>query len=335
MRIAEFSVPSVTGLRYFEITVLFDSRSLALFRMTLGVLVFVQAGEFWPDFQAFYGPEGISHFPFSYSFLISACLFSLLPVGSMLLIIGAWTAAANLLCFVSLLVIQNANGDILQGGDVLLRLLLFWSLFLPLGQCWSVDSLRGQAGFLFALQTTYWGEWAFTLQICFVYWTAAFFKMDPAWTENGRALFNALSIEHFTTPFGLYLRQFHDLLRCVSKVTPWSEFIGPLLLFIPSNRGICRMAAVTLFVAFHLLGLQLLFRIGMFPVVCASAWLAFIPSFFWDRIIGQSKVDKAKRGHRQDYTPPCERLVAMVESRRTSCARAVVSGRSSLELRQR
>ncbi len=42
------------------------------------------------------------------------------------------------------------------------------------------------------------------------------------------------------------------------------------------------MIAVILFVGFHLIGMQLLLRIGLFPWVCATAWLVFIPRFFWD-----------------------------------------------------
>jgi hypothetical protein len=40
---------------------------------------------------------------------------------------------------------------------------------------------------------------------------------------------------------------------------------------------------VAAFFLFHLGGIALLLNIGMFPYVCAAAWLAFIPSAFWNR----------------------------------------------------
>jgi hypothetical protein len=36
--------------------------------------------------------------------------------------------------------LKQENGVIHQAGDLLLRLLLWWAMFLPLGACWSVDS---------------------------------------------------------------------------------------------------------------------------------------------------------------------------------------------------
>jgi hypothetical protein len=78
------------------------------------------------------------------------------------------------------------------------------------------------------------------------------------------------------------MRQHPDLLRVVSLATPWFELIGPCLLFIPFYRDAFRLGAVVLFLSFHLIGLEALFRIGLFPWVCATAWLVFIPGFFWD-----------------------------------------------------
>ena len=163
-----------------------------------------------------------------------------------------------------------------------MRLLLFWSLFLPLGGVWSLDARWSAIKPRSLPWTTALATWALTLQICFVYWFAALLKSDPLWTQNGNALFYALNIEHFTTPFGLYLRQYPDLLRALTFVTPWFELAGPCLLFVPFYRGVCRLIAVGLFMGFHLIGMEALLRIGLFPWVCATAWLVFMPGSFWD-----------------------------------------------------
>ena len=49
--------------------------------------------------------------------------------------IGSWILLASI--HVRLPVVINA-------GDTLLRVLLFWSIFLPLGAMWSVDARRGR-----------------------------------------------------------------------------------------------------------------------------------------------------------------------------------------------
>jgi hypothetical protein len=279
--------------------VTFNFRSLAIFRIVLGLLVLCQSVLFSRDFTAFYQADGVSPSHAWNESLLQALIFVALPLFAVSLLIGFVTRLTTLLCLVGVVIIQDANPQILQGGDVLLRLLLFWSLFLPLGRMWSLDARWMKIKSLSLPWTTRLATWALTLQICFVYWFAALLKSDPLWTQNGNALFYALNIEHFTTPLGLYLRQFPALLRVITLGTPWFELIGPCLLFIPFHRDACRLAAVTLFIGFHLIGMEALLRIGPFPWVCAAAWLVFIPSSFWNwlkvRRGGLLKIKAAKK----------------------------------------
>lgn len=259
-----------------------DFRSLAAFRIVLGLLVLCQSVLLSYDFVAFYQTDGIFPSQERIEPILWALLFGILPLLSVLLVLGLVTRLSNVLCLVGVVLVQDANAQILQGGDVLLRLLLFWSLFLPLGRVWSLDARLQNAEGMSLPWTTRLATWALTLQVCFVYWFAALLKSDPLWTQNGNALFYALNIEHFTTPFGLYMREFPSLLRIISFATPWFELLAPCLLFTPIHRNGYRLAAVTLFVGFHLVGMQALLRIGLFPWVCAAAWLVFIPGSCWD-----------------------------------------------------
>jgi hypothetical protein len=270
--------------------VTFDFRSLAVFRIALSLLVLCQSVFLSRDFAAFYQAGGVFPSHAWSELLLRVLIFGVLPLFAVSLAIGFVTWLSTLICFVGIVTVQDANPQILQGGDVLLRLLLFWLLFLPLGRIWSLDARWMKAKGLTFPWTTGLATWALTLQICFVYWFAALLKSDPLWTQNGNALFYALNIEHFTTPFGLYLRQFPDLLRVITVATPWFELLSPCLLFIPFHRDACRLAAITLFMVFHLIGMEALLRIGLFPWVCSAAWLVFIPGSFWDWL----KVRRAK-----------------------------------------
>lgn len=277
----------------------FDFRSLAVFRIALASLVFSQPILLFRDFAVFYQVDGVLPSNYSSETLLRALIFGVVPLFAVALGMGLVTRLSALVCSVGTVVVQDANPQILQGGDVLLRLLLFWSLFLPMGRVWSLDArLTKTIGFALPWMTRL-ATWAFTLQICFVYWFASLLKSDALWTQNGNALFYALNIEHFTTPLGLYLRQFPNLLRVITLATPWFELVGPCLLLIPFHRDICRLAAVTLFIGFHLIGMEALLRIGLFPWVCATAWLVFIPSFFWDWLkIRSDAFCKSKQGKR-------------------------------------
>ena len=61
------------------------------------------------------------------------------------------------------------------------------------------------------------------------------------------------------------------------------EMFGPLLLFLPICVGPARTLAVVLFGGFHL-GILLGMRIGIFPIACIVAWLAVLPTWFWQKL---------------------------------------------------
>jgi hypothetical protein len=212
-----------------------------------------------------------------------AALFVVAGLFAIALLVGYRTLLATLVSWFLLISLHNRNLAITQGGDVLLRMLLFWGLFLPLDERWSVDAAR-------LPKTTTRGERAFsvgtaalTLQVCFMYWFAVALKSDPVWRSEGSAVYYALHIEQLVTPLGKYLLGFPQLLKILTFATLAIEAIGPLLLFVPVFTGPIRTAVVVMFILFHLVGLGLCLELGPFPYVCAVAWLALLPTWFWER----------------------------------------------------
>ena len=102
-----------------------DLRSLALFRVCLGLILLADLGIRAGDLHPHYTDAGV------------------LRADEIALLVGFYTRAATFLSFVLLLSLHNRNPLVLHGGDSLLRLLLFWSLLLPLGACWSLDRRLG------------------------------------------------------------------------------------------------------------------------------------------------------------------------------------------------
>jgi len=66
-----------------------------------------------------------------------AILFIIAGLAALALLAGMRTRLATLVSFVLLLSLHNRAPILLQGGDILLLLLLFWALFLPWGERWS------------------------------------------------------------------------------------------------------------------------------------------------------------------------------------------------------
>jgi hypothetical protein len=72
-----------------------------------------------------------------------ALLFGIAAVAALAMLVGYRTRLAVFVVWVLVLSIQVRNPFLDSSADDLLRLLLFWAMFLPLGAYWSVDCLRG------------------------------------------------------------------------------------------------------------------------------------------------------------------------------------------------
>jgi Vitamin K-dependent gamma-carboxylase len=281
-----------------------DLRSLAVFRIGLGVLLLSDLIGRAGDLGAHYTDEGVlprsaittpryvSIHLLDGTADFQGALFVLAGLFALALLVGWWTRLATGASWFLLMSLHARNPMILQGGDTLLRLLLFWGLFLPLGARWSLDGLRRRDGLPAGNAEVSAGSAALVLQICFVYWFSAALKSHPVWRSEGTAVYYALSIDQFATPLAHYLLGFPGLLRWLTFATLAIEAAGPVLLFVPFYTGRVRLAVVVGFVLFHLVGLRLCLELGPFPWVCAVAWLALLPGRFWDRVAGRLRLPR-------------------------------------------
>jgi hypothetical protein len=69
------------------------------------------------------------------------------------------------------------------------------------------------------------GTVAALLQVVFLYWFGAMLKTGPMWWD-GTALFYALHLDGFATPFGIYAREFPNLLQILTHATLQLECEG-------------------------------------------------------------------------------------------------------------
>lgn len=273
-----------------------DLRSLALFRICLGLVVLTDLGLRAADLDAHYTDWGVlprdavadaawSPWRFSVYFAVgdAACvagLFLLQATLAVLLIAGVRTRLVTALSWIMLVSLHNRNTLVLNAGDTLLRLQLFWGMFLPLGARFAFDVRRrapladGHNAFVSTATV------AFIVQLCAVYWFAAALKRSPSWWD-GSALRYALHMDLMTKPAGLWLRDIDWLLPPLTHASVRWEWIGPLLLFVPFRTEAFRLIAIGGFFAFHL-GIYVLLQVGIFPLVCLCAWTALLPGSVWN-----------------------------------------------------
>ncbi|MBV9123865.1 MAG: HTTM domain-containing protein [Planctomycetes bacterium] len=275
-----------------------DLRSLAVFRIGLGLVLL---GDLWVRslyLQAHYTDDGIlprsalgtdgpaTIHVLGGSWIFEGLLFLVAAGFALALLLGFRTRLATCISWFLLLSLHGRNPIILQGGDVLLRMLLFWGMFLPLGARWSLDSRRRPAGSRTGVISP--GTVGLMLQIGFVYWFSAALKTDPVWRTEGTAVYYALNIDQLATPFGKYLLQFPQLLKVLTFSTLILEGVIPYLLFCPVYTTLLRLLVVAGFIGFHM-GLNLCLELGPFSYIATVAWLALLPAGFWEVMASHAK----------------------------------------------
>lgn len=276
-----------------------DVRSLALLRVAIGVLLFLDVLIRSVYFRAHYSAEGIlplkfylsqpdltfrfwSVFYLNDSPLYVLLLFALAGVASLCLALGYRTRLAGWVCWVFLLGLHHRNPLVLHKGDAYLLLILFWGCLLPWGQALSVDALNGESkppetdlsvagvGYL--------------AQVCFLYWFSAVYRTHPIWCVDGSALYYSFHLESDLTWLAPKLLPLEPALAFFSHATLYLEAFGPFLLLVPLKR--VRALAVVLIISFHA-GILSSLNLGLFAWICMAAPLGLLPTWAWDNRFGR------------------------------------------------
>lgn len=263
----------------------FREKQLVLFRHLLGLILAYEFASRLGDYDLFLGETGFlpssaalrlgDKLPaFYYSLLTwvpnSWCVVSLITLGLVTSVLFGLGIRPRLFLFVSwlcLLSVHNRNPFACHGGDWMLRLLAFFALFLPLKS----RELKSSSSEHFFQ----WGCFAYTLQVCLIYFFSALFKFGDSWRVTHTAIQKALQVESFAGFLAPLSLQFPEFLRWETQGVLLLEEAGPILiLLMPSNRKIRSFVAL-LFITFHL-GIALNMNLGIFPFVGCIAWVPFL-----------------------------------------------------------
>ena len=267
-----------------------DCRSLALLRICYGILVILDLGNRLFFLEAFYTdqgvlprdfwisncgwPEWISLHGCNGSSLFQSLVFGLHLSAAAALTLGWKTRWSGLLTWFLLCSLHSRNPMILHSGDTYLRVILFWGLFLPWGEVWSLDGR--------STEETHnpIANLAYLTQVSLVYWFAVIPKSGPSWTVTYEAAELALRIDQFVRPIGELLLSYPEQLKWITFLIWWFEALGPFLLFLPILRGHLRTAAVFLFMVLHL-SFAMTLELGLFGYIGAASVAGLIPGSFW------------------------------------------------------
>ena len=301
-----------------------DLRSLAAFRIAISLVLLWDLCVRSVDMEAHYSDRGvlprtvlIENFLANHPYVslhilhgsvqFQALLFCAAGLFALALLFGYRTRVATVASWFLLCSLHARNPLIVHGGDDLMRVLLFWGMFVPLGAQWSIDRA-------FATELTpddqgicSVGSAGLLLQLCFMYMFSGALKSHSSWRTDGSAVYLALSIDQYSTALGRALMPYRDLLRAFTFGTLAIEIGGPFVALFSFESVRLRNLTVAAFIGFHL-GLCLCIELGIFPAVCIAGWLTFLPGAVWDKL--QLRVGKVVTTWYRRYSGHLKRIIS-------------------------
>jgi hypothetical protein len=212
-------------------------------------------------------------------------LFGLAALAALALLVGYRTFWATLASLVMAVSLHSRNPLLRDGQDVLLRVLLFWGLFLPLGARASWDCRRGSPRPVAVFSP---GTVGLIVQIVVIYVVAAISKLESEWWRSGQGLALSLSLGRYETALGQAALHHPRWLWLGNHAILVLEAALPFV-FLCSLRA--RTWVIAVFVCFHL-GLIPMLRLGIFPLVSVTCWCFLLPDRFWSRLRSSRSDDR-------------------------------------------
>ncbi len=291
-----------------------DTRALALFRVALAVILLVDLTIRSHDLVAMYTDAGFfsvadareyfsrtgdewrwSLHLLSGSVDFQALLFAAAAIFAGMMLVGYRTRVATIASWVLLVSLHNRSPLLLNGGDVLLRMLLFWCMFLPLGRTWSLDALRRarrrsaagipgagaqEAGAMSPTVVSI-ATAALLIQICVMYTATGLYKLQEDSWRDGDAMIRSLSYEPYARPMADVVLTQPWLVQGLGVAVPWLEIVGPLLLLLPWVGRYARLPVVVALALMHV-GIEMCMTVGLFSYVSLAGLIAFLPASVFD-----------------------------------------------------
>ena len=287
---------------WLSATFTLDARSLAAYRVGLGILLVADCLLRTRDFRLMFAADGL--FPlealgryhsdptvWSLAFLVDATWWSGVVLAAeglagVALAVGYRTQLATIVGWVALVSVIRRTSPATNAGDIWFACQMFWAMFLPLGARWSLDARRGGPGQApDAVRSV--ASVALVLQLVAVYVGAGLSKCNATWFA-GDALTHALSVHDHGTPLGMLLGS----IPWIARPLQWGVLVGEIglpLIMLALPRPAIRTGIVAASILFHVM-IWLTMTVGLFAAIGIVAWLALIPGQVWQAEPGERRV---------------------------------------------
>jgi hypothetical protein len=307
--------------RYFTL----DRRSLGLFRVVFGLLLIcdllyrARGIRYWyvndglmPNHVVLWAkPTGplLSLFFTLSSYQEAAIGFLICGLIFVAYTLGYHTKLCQVLAFVAILSLNGRLHMLENGGDIVVNILACLTLFLPLGDRFSLDALRrARLRSLGARPLSSEPEphavvsvacFALILQLALIYLFNVLHKSGASWMD-GSAVHYTLHQDRLVTSFGVWLREHmpYPALQGLTWGTLAVESLAVVLLLSPCETFAGRAVAALLVPSLHL-GFASCLDLGPFPYVMMCFFIPMIPTRSWQWLAKQRCLIPANRVFRR------------------------------------
>lgn len=267
-----------------------DTRTLAVFRIALGLLVIADLVLRARNFELFYTEAGVvpqslalaappadvaSIYFISTDPSVTAGLFVIHGLLAFSLLVGYRARLSTVLVAVFVVSLDLRNPLVLSYADTLFMWLLFWAIFLPLGERWSIDAVHA----IGPPRETVGGLPAalILLQVLTVYVVNGIHKTASELWASGEAAVLVMGLDDMTFLAVDVVASFPQLLAVGGQIW-YGMLLGSWFLIV--LRGRSRTALVAVFVVAHL-SFAVTVRIGAFGFVSITGVILFLQASFW------------------------------------------------------
>ncbi|WP_331234623.1 HTTM domain-containing protein [Natronorarus salvus] len=302
----EISALSGRARGYLKDCVRLDTRTLAVFRVFVGLLILADLLLRSRNFEFFYTEEGVvprslaielstdNAFSFYHATTDPALLLALFVVQALFafqLIVGYKTRIAMVLSFLFVVSLDHHNPLVTSYADVLFRLLLFWAIFLPLGERWSVDAVLSETpprGSFVGIASV-----MILCQMVYMYVVNAYHKSQSELWTGGEATPLVMGLDDMTFLLAPIVREFPTLLQYGGLTWYYMLWASPLLILL---AGRLRLPFLLMFVGGHA-SFAMTVRIGAFAYVALAGLVLFVQTPVWEdakRLVDRLGLDRER-----------------------------------------
>lgn len=274
-----------------------DNRSLALFRIGLGIsilysLILVRlpyAVEIWGEntiipvemikilnrknsYSIF---DWIRNDTFAYVYLYFSIFIALLYT------IGFYTRYISVLLLFLFWNLLQANSAFTFGFDFYTFQMLFWSMFLPLDNFYSVkNSPLRKVSLSISI--------VLLIQIAWIYFATGVAKYGQSWV-GGYAIRNMLLDTGSIKAMGSFFVDKPFFYKPLTYLSLLMEYLAPLLIFVKTKNNVLRYTFVVFLLGFHF-SIFMMYKVANFSISGISVGLLLLPTHFWNVLFNLPKI---------------------------------------------